>query len=786
LSGAGQGTISIEEATARSDADFAPTMDGRTVAVRGQVSSHPINVFGYTHLAIQDKDQGIILEGRPETFAELTPGDWIEARGRIVNRNGLAALVVSKVVIESAGARPLPKPAPAGDLLTFRYLGQLVSTEDRVLEIGENAEGVFLRMGEVEAPLKVFMPQPQGATRKRFDDISIGDKVRVTGVSYQYCPSPPYDRYFEILVDRPQAIEIINQNWVMEVWALRPLVMFLVVGAAVWYWRERRAKEQREILRRMYTLSEEILDSSSPADILSRIEAVLPKVLRITSVRLYLYDRGTRTLVPVSPSDQRTDPSVPLDGPSGFFESGLVNAFVHRIMVTIGDTKRSQFGLPGRDKTNMLMPRSLVYVPMLTQGESVGVLQMENSRQARNFTDDEKASAQHLANQVGLAFKLLQQRSFREQLARSEKLAAVGRLISGVVNDLQTPLAAITGMAESSLEKDPGSADSHELLVIASEAKRASAIVSRLVSFAQPEHVRPEPVDLIGLLRGLIRFREREWKACGIHLRNMLKDQKLYVLASQGQIEQVFLNLLVHAEQVLEEVADKRMQVRADVLAKRIFIEIRYSAPAPRQSGQDEIQSLEMEVNSLGLDVCRTIITGHGGEMRLARPSEKEACFEIELPSMPVEKPVEQAAAVETREFSRRLTAMLIEPEEWVERQLMEALGARGYRVVPVHSSEEALDLIGRMRFDVVFCSTQLEGLNWVEFYDRVRGRVGAFTLLAEIFSHDLSMHFQGEGRYLVLKPIEKAQFERTLEAVESRIAAQSTDNRTPELESYS
>jgi hypothetical protein len=76
--------------------------------------------------------------------------------------------------------------------------------------------------------------------------------------------------------------------------------------------------------------------------------------------------------------------------------------------------------------------------------------------------------------------------------------------------------------------------------------------------------------------------------------------------------------------------------------------------------------------------------------------------------------------------------------------------------------------------------------LNWVEFYDRVRGRVGAFTLLAEIFSHDLSMHFQGEGRYLVLKPIEKAQFERTLEAVESRIAAQSTDNRTPELESYS
>jgi len=57
-----------------------------------------------------------------------------------------------------------------------------------------------------------------------------------------------------------------------------------------------------------------------------------------------------------------------------------------------------------------------------------------------------------------------------------------------------------------------------------------------------------------------------------------------------------------------------------------------------------------------------------------------------------------------------------------------------------------------------------------VDPVDRVRGRVGAFTLLAEAFSQDLSTHFRGEGRYVLHKPIEQSQFDRTLEAIEARL----------------
>ena len=62
---------------------------------------------------------------------------------------------------------------------------------------------------------------------------------------------------------------------------------------------------------------------------------------------------------------------------------------------------------------------------------------MDQRDRARVFSRDEQTLTQHLANQIGVAIKLLDQRSVREQLFRTEKLAAVGQLISGIVNDLR-------------------------------------------------------------------------------------------------------------------------------------------------------------------------------------------------------------------------------------------------------------------------------------------------------------------------------------------------------------
>src|SRR5208283_3283850 len=169
--------------------------------------------------------------------------------------------------------------------------------------------------------------------------------------------------------------------------------------------------------------------------------------------------------------------SIPLSAPPAGPQAGAVACFHYRTLLAIPDTSRSPFpvtGQPGPDA-----PRSLLFVPMLAQGEVLGILQMDQRDRARVFSRDEQALTQHLANQIGVAVKLLDQRSVREQLFRTEKLAAVGQLVSGIVNDLRTPLAAIANLALAAGD-GPQSPSAADLASIAAEAQRATGIVDRL------------------------------------------------------------------------------------------------------------------------------------------------------------------------------------------------------------------------------------------------------------------------------------------------------------------
>jgi len=79
-----------------------------------------------------------------------------------------------------------------------------------------------------------------------------------------------------------------------------------------------------------------------------------------------------------------------------------------------------------------------MFVPMFAETELVGVLEIFDSKPLHEFTPDERIQTQHLANQIALALRLIEEKSVREQLSRSEKLAAIGQLISGVAAELRS------------------------------------------------------------------------------------------------------------------------------------------------------------------------------------------------------------------------------------------------------------------------------------------------------------------------------------------------------------
>jgi CheY-like chemotaxis protein len=333
-----------------------------------------------------------------------------------------------------------------------------------------------------------------------------------------------------------------------------------------------------------------------------------------------------------------------------------------------------------------------------------------------------------------------------------------------VVNELQAPLSFISEMAGKALDKGHTGPAERELAAVAAEAQKASGIFARLVSFAAAEQADARPVAIGQLLKNLIEFREGDWKASGIRVRDLTSREPAWVLGSQGQLEQVFLNLLVHAEQSLAEAPEKAITIRSSVLARRLLVEISFSA-GPQLRKPEETGAV--------LGVTRSVIAGHGGEVRLVEKPNSDPRFEVELPLIAKERASTGPAADAVAEAPRRrLTALVIEPDETGQRQVLALLAARGCRVVPVTNSDTGLELAQRMRFDIIFCSVHAPGLNWVELSERLHSRTGGFILLSDGYNAELSADFEGDGRFVLPRPVQEAEMARVLAAIEAAAVA--------------
>jgi CheY-like chemotaxis protein len=321
-------------------------------------------------------------------------------------------------------------------------------------------------------------------------------------------------------------------------------------------------------------------------------------------------------------------------------------------------------------------------------------------------------------------------------------------------------------MLASALRSQNGEMAHPELESITTEARRANEIVGRLVSFANVEQSSAEPLDLNAILSGLLKFRAPEWKVKGVEIKSQLAVKRAIVLGSPGQIEQVLLNLLVDAEKSAAEARDKVITVSSSLLAKRVLVEIAYPTRAPESRG-DSTDGDHTGSGALGLGVCRGIIESHGGEFRVVRTAPGQARFDIELPV--IEARQTGSGNSQISEAIRQLTVMVVEPETKVQRQLVEMLGERGDRVVPVSSAEEGLDIVERLRFDMVICAVRLPGLNWVQFCERVRLRVGGFVLLTDAFNSDVGRAFRNSEGYVLSKPVDETELHRICRAIEDK-----------------
>jgi signal transduction histidine kinase len=254
-----------------------------------------------------------------------------------------------------------------------------------------------------------------------------------------------------------------------------------------------------------------------------------------------------------------------------------------------------------------------------------------------------------------------------EHLIRTEKLAAAGTLAAGVAHEVNNPLASISSLIQILQTRPLSEANESEhremLRLIQTQIARITQVLRDMMDFARTRPPARVPLDINRTIQASIRLASFDKSFQLLNLKTSLDPDLPRVMADAGQLQQVFLNLLLNARDAMPEGGEMRVSTRYDVLAQEVVIEIEDSgtgiAPEHRAHVFDPFFTTKPAGTGtgLGLAVCYGIVTAHGGRIELgpingdAGPI-KGTRVRVSLPVQP-EAEEETAAELASHQISR-------------------------------------------------------------------------------------------------------------------------------------
>ncbi|MFZ3217930.1 MAG: PAS domain-containing protein [Candidatus Acidiferrales bacterium] len=229
--------------------------------------------------------------------------------------------------------------------------------------------------------------------------------------------------------------------------------------------------------------------------------------------------------------------------------------------------------------------------------------------------------------------------NLQAKLMHTEKMAALGQLVSGVAHEVNNPLAAIVGFTDLLLENSAVPDDAkEELKVILQEAQRTRVIVQNLLSFARQMPAQREPAQVNTILKQTMKLRAYDFANHGVELSEKYAVELPVVIGDPHQLQQVFLNILNNAYDAVQDTR-RSGKIEVQTVHRSDKIEIIFRDNGPGISQIDRIFDpffTTKEVGKgtgLGLSICYGIIQAHRGEI-VARnnPDGDGSTFVVRLP----------------------------------------------------------------------------------------------------------------------------------------------------------
>ena len=226
------------------------------------------------------------------------------------------------------------------------------------------------------------------------------------------------------------------------------------------------------------------------------------------------------------------------------------------------------------------------------------------------------------------------------KLMHTEKMAAVGQLVSGVAHEVNNPLTAVLGFTDLLLENpEVPEAAKNDLRVVLQEAQRTKQIVQNLLSFARQMPPERQPVQVNVVLRRTLALRSYDLANHGIQVIERLEDSVPEIMGDAHQLQQVFLNILNNAYDAVHETGRQgRIEISTGVAngwAEVTFRDNGHGIAYPERIFDPFFTTKDVgKGTGLGLSICYGIVREHGGEIVCRNNADAlGATFTVRLPT---------------------------------------------------------------------------------------------------------------------------------------------------------
>jgi len=306
--------------------------------------------------------------------------------------------------------------------------------------------------------------------------------------------------------------------------------------------------------------------------------------------------------------------------------------------------------------------------------------------------------------------------NLEDQLRASQKMEAIGSLAGGVAHDFNNLLSVILsyiGFAMESVPKgDPLLAD---LIEVKNAGERAAVLTRQLLAFSRKQVLQPSVLDVNGVAAGLEKMLRRILGE-DIDLVQVLEPELGRVMADQGQIEQVLMNLVVNARDAMPmggklTIETANVELDEEWVSRHVglkagsYVQISVSDTG---CGMDEPTSARIfepffttkekgKGTGLGLSMVYGIVQQSDGSILVYSEPGRGTTFRIYLPRdhSTGTKPA-SVSQVLARRATGTETVLVVEDEEALRKVILRALVAAGYTVMMANDGDEALQVCER------------------------------------------------------------------------------------------